>query len=265
MKSTFKILLLILFTFGLTNINFGQDIKKVAAVKSTNSDGYKLYCISDTAVYKYDWNLEWYWWALENNGLTRNNGIVQLSDIAAYEEDDGTSRIYVISDTAVYRYDWYAQQWWALENEGLNRESGIVQLSTISAIEDNDGDIRVYAVSGNEIFQYEWYFETWYPLSNNGLSGIKERFYKKTGKVEISPNPANESATIIYELPSGFLGKITIIFFNNSGKAVKIFLLDRKKEGKNIFNANCTNIPVGMYHIEITGHNVRDTGKLIIS
>ncbi len=242
---------------------FSQDIKEVVAFKSIGNDDREIFCITDSAVYKYSWYLEWYWWALENNGLTRHNGIVQIDDITAYENEDEDSKIYVISDTAVFRYDWYAQSWWNLENTGLCRINDTVQLSSINAIIDNDGDTRVYAVSCGQIYLYEWYQQSWYPLSSIEISVKEIDRQKMKNEIEIFPNPVSENTTINYSIPENYNQEIMIILYNNKGTEVEKFNQGVQKGGNYSFSINCSNIDAGCYYIEITGKQFRKTGRFI--
>ncbi|MFH2143708.1 MAG: T9SS type A sorting domain-containing protein [Bacteroidota bacterium] len=108
---------------GLVRKNGIPQIDEICSFDSGSGNPSGIYVVSDTTVFVYNYYVA-EWLPLSNNGLVRINDTVQISDISAYlETSTSTERIFVISDTAVFRYDWYMQTWYPLSNSGLSAKS----------------------------------------------------------------------------------------------------------------------------------------------
>ncbi len=99
-----------------------EDIPVVTDVAAFDNDSHNpsgIYVISDTVVCVYNY-YSGKWHSLNNEGLARIDGIVQLSSISAYKEADSEDvKLHAVSDTSVYRYSWYHQAWFRFPNSGV--------------------------------------------------------------------------------------------------------------------------------------------------
>ncbi|MBI5218123.1 MAG: T9SS type A sorting domain-containing protein [Bacteroidia bacterium] len=102
------------------------QLKLIAVYNDGTSTTEGLYVVSDTAVFNYSWYLA-EWLPLENTGLIRKNDTVQLSSISVYQNGSQTSSgIFAVSDTAVFKYEWYTHEWNPLSNNGLHTSKNII-------------------------------------------------------------------------------------------------------------------------------------------
>ncbi|MDA3819612.1 MAG: T9SS type A sorting domain-containing protein [Candidatus Delongbacteria bacterium] len=99
-----------------------DGIPVVTDLASFDNDSHNpsgIYIISDTVVCVYNY-YSGKWHSLSNDGLAQIDGVVQLSSISAYKEaDTGDVKLHVVSDTSVYRYEWYYEVWYRFPNDGL--------------------------------------------------------------------------------------------------------------------------------------------------
>lgn len=110
-------------TTGLAIVSGKPKIDAVSAFDNSSLNPSGVYVISDTAVHVYNYYSE-FWYALENTGLERVAGIVQLSDLSAhYDAEYDDVDVYVKSGEHIYYYGWYTQQWYPLSNDGLSSKA----------------------------------------------------------------------------------------------------------------------------------------------
>jgi len=82
--------------------------------------------------------------------------------------------------------------------------------------------------------------------------------------LRVYPNPANQNISIEFSLPNSLDGHISLI--NISGVQVKSIVSQRTfNSGMNLFNANLTDVPPGVYLISIITDNGFKTQRIIIS
>ncbi len=95
--------------------------------------------------------------------------------------------------------------------------------------------------------------------NNGGIVGINENAMSKS-KLNIHPNPSNETAAIIFELEQK--GKITLSIINTKGQEVKQMNLGEQEKGQ--INLDCSNFSSGVYFINLQTEKGILTEKLII-
>lgn len=261
MKKIILIFFLLCFVWGRA---FSQYIKKIAVFNSNTISYSGIYGIADTAVYNYS-NYYHEWLPLSNDGLVRINNIVQLSSIAVYNDGTGTTEgLYVISDTAVFYYQWYYQTWVPLSNTGLIRHQDTVQLSDISLFQyeagSNDG---VFVVSDTAVFQYSWYEHLWYPLSNAGLYSTEKMMDKECLAVKDFPNPFRDEISILYTLPANYNNIVRIALFDAKGCFINELVNEKQEEGQHIINLKAAGIEPGIYFYEICGNGFWQAKRVI--
>lgn len=101
-------------------------------------------------------------------------------------------------------------------------------------------------------------------ILNIGLSNIlsNEGFVTTTSKVNISPNPINESSTLQFYTEEA--NPATFVVYNMMGKEVYSQLI-QVKQGLNNVPLKCTNLPSGVYIYELEGQKgTYAPGKFIV-
>ncbi|MFO7789323.1 MAG: T9SS type A sorting domain-containing protein [Bacteroidales bacterium] len=240
-------------------------LKKISAYDNNYSNSSGIIAISDTAVYEYSWYYET-WLPFPDSGLTKHNGVPVVNDVTAFDNDsDNPSGIYVISDTAVFVYNYWTEKWHNLENEGLIRDEGVVQLSSVSAHKDTDtGNTDIHVVSDTAVFRYDWYNQLWNYFPNDGLTS-KLPGNEAENDTEISnfPNPFTTKTNITYKLPKHYDGKIRIALFDQKGKLVREILNENQTGGRHTVELNADNLDPGVYYYEICGEQFSQARKAV--
>jgi hypothetical protein len=252
----------IFFLFFLNTL-LSQPIKKVSAYDNNYDSSSGIIGITDNGVYEYSWYYD-EWLQIPNTGLCFIDGQAKIDEVSAFDNNSlNPSGIYVISDTAVFVYNYYSELWYDLKNNGLERIDGKVQLSDLSAhYVIADDDVDVYVKSGDYIYYYEWYLQQWYQLSNSGISKINQTNINKFNS-SIFPNPLQLGSTICYNLPSNHNASIRIAVFSEDGKFIKEICNEIQSEGEHKFELNKTDFPSGIYYYEISGVNFSHSKKFI--
>jgi hypothetical protein len=82
--------------------------------------------------------------------------------------------------------------------------------------------------------------------------------------LKVYPNPVNQNISIEFSIPNSLDGHISLI--NISGVQVKSIISQRTfNSGMNLFNANLSDVPPGVYLISITTENGFKTQRIIVS
>jgi len=262
MKKIIFFFILILF-FANSN---SQTIKRIASYDNTTTSSSGIIGIGDTAVYEYSWYYH-QWLPFTNNGLTRKFGLPVINEIACFNNESvNPSGIYVISDTAVFVYNYYVPGWLPLKNTGLCRQNGLPVISDISGYkETSSGDNYIFVISDTATFYYEWYSEQWYPLSNNGLSVKKSKSDSQSLlNLKNYPNPSKNYSNIEYILPKGFNDNIKIALFDNNGNFIKELINEKQLAGKHIINLNLENLKSGTYFYEISSSKFKQAKQIVV-
>jgi hypothetical protein len=249
MKTTLPLLLLLLSSLAL----HAQEIHRIATYDNTYSTSSGILGLTDTAVYEYSWYAET-WLAFPSNGLARNEEAPIINEIAACNNNShNPSGIYVISDTAVHVYNYYASYWYSLANDGLQRVSGIVQLSDLSVRYDTEDEyVDVFVKSGNQIYQYNRYTQSWYALPNTGITKAE---LKTTSEIDmqIFPNPAKNNSKLEMKIPNSYRGNLTIHLYNRLGKHINTTTVLPDGSGTITIDLNLQGLSPGTYFYEIKG------------
>lgn len=228
-----------------------QEIKKVAVYQSSNNNS-GIYAISDTCVYNYSWYYS-EWLPFENNGLPRQGNLVSIREIAVYEKLDGsTSGLFVISDTAVYNYDWYLAEWFALPTNGLIRINNQPSLDHISAFYETAGSASgIHVVSGNKVFRYDWYLQKWLALPVIGTK--TDEIATESPSLFPFPNPANDYLKIpVPEIDNA----ISVAIFSAEGKFVKEIQNPEYHSSKTLI-IDISDLLTGSYFYELSGSKTK--------
>ncbi|HBX50678.1 MAG TPA: hypothetical protein DEH02_06355 [Bacteroidales bacterium] len=252
-----SILFLIIITINITSS--AQFIKHIAVFHSGTIAYSGIFGTSDTAVYNYSTYYQ-EWLPLSNSGFPRNDGQVKLGAIAIYNDGTSTTEgLFVVSDTAVFRYSWYLAQWLPLSTQGLIRINDTVQIGDIYVYQNGSlTSSGLFTVSDTAVFQYSWYYQQWNPLSNNGLNANSEtipieNFYeiqqKGTNYLEIKLPPNHEDALkiAIYDLKGSIITKTCLSDFSS---------------GKCTLNMSSYLHANGYYLFEISGTNFKQAKKI---
>jgi hypothetical protein len=257
-----RILLTILLCTAL--ITHSQNLKRVSAYDNNYNSNSGIFGISDNGVYEYSWYYD-SWLALPTDGLPLVAGESKIDEISTFDNNSlNPSGIYIIADTAVFVYNYYAQYWYALHNTGLCRDGDIVQLSDLSAhLETDSDDVRVYVISCDNVYYYRWYFQDWVAISNNGISTKYEYIENQGLNPEIFPNPANLSSVIRFELNEQNSGNIRIAVFNLEGEFIKEIRNQKFEPGKHEISLKSEDLAPGTYFYEIKGDKFSLSKSLI--
>jgi len=249
MKTTIPLLLVLLLNLTL----HAQEIQRIACYDNTYSTSSGLLGITDTAVYEYSWYAE-SWLAFPSNGLARNSEAPIINEITACNNNShNPSGIYVISDTAVHVYNYYAAYWYPLGNSGLQRISGVVQISDLSVRYDTENEyVDVFVKSGDQIYRYNRYTQSWYALSNTGLTKT-EMNQKSEFDMQIFPNPVKNNAKLEINFPDSERKNIEIHLYNRLGKHIHTRKISSNGGGTESIDLNLDNLSPGTYFYEITG------------
>lgn len=260
-----KIIYIILILSGLLNHLNAQYLKKISAYDNNYNNNSGIFAISDTAIYEYSWYFS-RWHQLSSNGLVRNNGVPVINDISAFDNSSlNPSGIYVISDTAVFVFNYYTDFWHPLSNNGLIRDNGIVQLSSVSAHkEEGTGNVRVHVVSDTSVFRYNWHTQTWFQFPNEGLITFNKEFSKQTVEVSAHPNPFYDKTTISFSLPKDYSGKIRIALFSKNGEFIEEIKNYYNSGGEQSVEISGSKLKQGLYFYEISGSGFSQAKKLIL-
>lgn len=259
MKKTSFIIIAFMFAISV----FGQSITKISAYYNTYDESSGIIGINENGVYEYSWYYD-EWLEFPTDGLAIVGGKPKIDAVSAFDNSSlNPSGVYVISDTAVHVYNYYAEFWYALKNTGLERVEGIVQLSDLSAHYDAEyDDIDVYVKSGEHIYYYGWYTEQWYPLSNDGLSSKSESFSNRQN-CEIFPNPVTAQSKLNLVLPANFSGELRIAIFTLESKFVKEIVVYNPGQGIVEIDLDSEEFSSGTYFCEIKGLNFSHVKKFI--
>ncbi len=260
-----KFILILIYVFFL-HFGFSQTIKRIASYDNTTTSSSGIIGIGDTAVYEYSWYYS-QWLPFPNNGLTRKLGLPVINEIYSFNNESvNPSGIYVISDTVVLVYNYYASAWLPLKNTGLCRINGLPVISDISGYkETSSGDNYIFVISDTATFYYQWYNEQWYPLSNAGLNIKKNNEYNgNLLNVKNYPNPAKNNSIIEYTLPKGFNDVVNIAIFDQKGNFVKEIVNKKQYQGKHTVNLKLNNLKPGIYFYEISCKNFKQAKQIII-
>lgn len=254
------ILILFLIVIGL--VSNSQTIKRITAYDNNYDNSSGIFGITDHGVYEYSWYYE-EWLQLPNNGLTFYEGQAKLDEISAFDASSiNPSGVYVISDTAVFVYNYYSELWYPLYNAGLCRIEGKVQLSDLSAHYDVEDDYeRIYVKSCENIYYYNWYMQNWSQLPNTGLN---EKVIETTVlDFHIFPNPVINNSSIIFTLPKEYEGNLRIAIFNEQGVFINEIINDNYTGGIYKIVPTELNLAPGIYFYEISGNNFTQAKKFI--
>lgn len=259
MKKIFTFIIIICLSANL----FSQSVKKVSAFDNTEYTSSGIIGITDNCVYEYSWYYDM-WLSFPTEGLNEVEGEIKIDDLSTCNNySHNPSGIYVISDTSVHVYNYYAEFWYALYNTGLERIDDIVQISDLSVRYDTEyEDEDVFVKSGEHIYYYEWYTQQWYPLTNDGLS-TKSEIHHDPIKSSIYPNPVQLNSNIAFTLPESYNSDIDIAVFSEDGKLVKELHLDDVHGGENTIKLNAEEFKPGIYFYEIKGVNFSHVKKFI--
>lgn len=260
-----EIIVIVLIFLQVVILN-AQNIRKIAVYDNNSSTSSGIIAVSDTTIYEYSWYYP-AWLAFPNTGLIRKAGIPQIDEICSFDSGSGNpSGIYVISDTAVFVYNYYMAEWLPLKNAGLIRINDTVQLADISAyIETSSGTERIFVISDTSVFRYDWYMQTWYPLSNAGLSSKSDEPANDSDFLSaVFPNPVTSNSLITYTLPEKYHGSIRLSLFNSEGKFLKEIVNEQQKGGKHEIKLNADELGSGTYYFEILGDDFSHVKKMIV-
>ena len=257
----FIISICLLYSLSLNS----QYLKKISAFDNNYNNNSGIIAISDTAVYEYSWYFQ-KWLKFPDNGLVKVNGVVKLDYIAAFDNNSlNPSGIYVVSDTAVFVYNYYAQQWFPLSNDGLIRHNGKVQINALSAHKEfNTEEHRIHVISDTLAFRYNRFSQIWQSLSNSGLIVEDKRIKYTVIKSEVYPNPTKGSAEISFTLPVNYSGIIRIALYNNQGVFLKEIENQIHKGGNHSIEFAGSDLPSGIYFYEISGKDFSHVKKILI-
>ncbi|GAB4280671.1 MAG: hypothetical protein Kow0068_04980 [Marinilabiliales bacterium] len=264
MKIFLNTILFILISGLLFNLE-AQNFKGLAAYDNTWSNSSGILIISDTAVYEYSWYFD-EWLPFPNNGLVRVNNIPQIDAIACFNNETGNpSGIYVISDTAVFVYNYYTG-WIPLSNNGLCRNNGIPVINDLTCYkESSTGTNRILVISDTLVFQYEWYSQTWYPLSNQGLYSNKINGNNQHEIIFTSyPVPASDISTIHYVLPENFNSRVQIALFSDDGKFLKLIIDEIQTTGEYNYDISTYGLKPGNYFYQINSSDFKKASHLVV-
>lgn len=241
-----------------------QTIKCVSAYDNNYDSSSGIFGITDHGVYEYSWYYE-EWLQLPNTGLTFIEGEAKIDEISAFDANSvNPSGVYVISDTAVYVYNYYAELWYDLSNTGLCRIEGVVQMSDLSAHLDVEDDYEnIFVVSCDHVYYYDWYQHLWHQLPNDGLSVKQNTLTEGNFENNIFPNPVDLNSIISFNLPDAYNGKLEIAIFDNNGKFIKEIVNDYVSGGTHEINISGEGLLPGIYFYEISGVNFSQAKKFI--
>ncbi len=250
---------LVLFTISIS----AQNIEKISVFDNTEYSSSGIIGITNSGVYEYSWYFDT-WLSFPTEGLTLIDDQPVIKEVSTCNNlSHNPSGIYVISDTSVHVYNYYAEFWYALYNEGLEREDGIIQLSDLSVRYDVEDDyVDIYVRSGDHIYYYDRYFHLWYQLPNDGISTINSP-NNEDNNVEIYPNPVSLNSNIVFTLPENYNNYISVAVFSQDGKIVKEFTFDNMTGGEHQIDLNTEEFTDGMYYFEIKGVNFSHVKKFI--
>ncbi|HOZ30397.1 MAG TPA: T9SS type A sorting domain-containing protein [Bacteroidales bacterium] len=254
------IILCIIFNGAILN---SQTIKRISAYDNNYDDNSGIFGITDHAVYEYSWYYD-EWLQLPNNGLSFDGDQAIINEISAFDANShNPSGIYVISDTAVFVYNYYSELWYPLYNTGLCRIEGIVQLSDLSAHYDLEDDYeRIYVKSCDHIYYYNWYLQNWSQLPNTGLS--EKKIYKSTYlQLNVFPNPIINDYTINLNLPENYSGRLRIAIFNENGEFMKEFSEELNSVTNYKIDLSGDDFTPGLYFYEISGKGFTQAKRII--
>jgi hypothetical protein len=261
MRNSFFILTLIICASLSVN---AQYLKKIAAFDNNYNDNSGIIAISDTAVYEYSWYMQ-KWMLFPSEGLTKNDGVPIINDISTFDNDSwNPSGIYVISDTAVFVYNYYAAIWYPIVNNGLPRHEGEVQISSLSAHKESSNEmVRLHVVADTAVYRYDWYGQNWYPLSNQGLILNKQNEGYLKHEFNNYPNPFDSNTKITYNLPDNYKGQIRIAVYDINGIFIKELNQSHNTGGNFEKELEFNDIPDGIYFYEISGNSFSHVRKML--
>lgn len=258
-----KKLIFFIYTIVLSSLCFGQTINKISTFYNTYNDNSGIIGITDSGIYEYSWYYD-EWLEFPTNGLTIVEGNAIVREVSSCENGShNPSGIYVISDTTVHVYNYYAEYWYSLYNTGLEQINGIVQLSDLSVHYDAEyEDVDVYVKSGNHIYYYGWYTHQWYPLTNDGLTS-KSSITKPDYNISVFPNPIVLGSRIDFTLPDNYKDFVKLAIFTEEGKLVKALHFNELEGGRHEFELNPDEFTTGIYFYELSGMNFSQVKKFI--
>lgn len=258
-----RILLLLFLLYS--GIAEAQNVRRIAAYDSESSYTSGLYAISDTAVYRYSWYYQ-EWFYLKSDGLTRVDDTVRVSAIAVYNNKiSNSSGIFVFTDTVVRNYNWYAQYWFSLSNAGLPRNSDNKPDVYDLAVYGDSGsssNSQLFALTHSGIYRYIWYYQQWYPLASTGLEVSNPMPEFGQLYAGVYPNPFFNDAVIDIELPEGYMGSVEYAFFSASGQLAYRETVETKG-GKVRYDLTSEWLLPGMYFCEIKAGILRQVVKIV--
>jgi hypothetical protein len=242
---------------------FSQTISKISTFYNTYNDNSGIIGITDSGIYEYSWYYD-QWLSFPTEGLAVVGGHVKVNEVSACDNGShNPSGVYVISDTAVHVYNYYAEFWYALHNEGLEKDGDIVLLSDLSVNYDiEDDEVYVYVKSGDHVYYYGWYSQQWFQLTNDGLTD-KETITSTSEDFSIYPNPIVPTSKIKLRLPDNYNSSLNIAIFSEDGKLVKEIYLDKITGGLHELELNSEEFKSGLYLYEVSGLNFSQVKKFI--
>jgi len=261
MSKLLIILLMLTFSFAASS----QNIRKIAAYDSESSYTSGVYCISDTAVYRYSWYY-YEWFQIPGNGLTKIDDTTRISSIAVYNNKiSNSSGLFVFSDTAVFNYNWYAQTWFPLSNTGLPRNAENKPDIYDLAVYGDSGSSSYsdpFALTHSGIYRYIWYYQEWYPLSNTGLQLSAGYGSKEIAQPEVYPNPVDANSVIEIELAENYTGTVEFTFFDTGGRFItKDVIANTGSVVRYVIPAE--KLKTGLYYCEIKAGNVYKSVRFV--
>ena len=259
MKKTILLSFISIFSLAL----YSQTINKISTFDNTEYSSSGIIGITNNAIYEYSWYFD-QWLSFPTSGLTHSGDQAIVREVATCNNySHNPSGIYVISDTSVHVYNYYAEYWYSLYNTGLERIDGIVQLSDLTVRYDTEyEEVDVYVVSGNHVYYYGWYTYQWYPLENTGITAIKNHEHHRI-ESSIFPNPVKLNSQINFTLPDYYSGDVSIAIFSEDSKLMKEISLKDLKGGEHTYTLNSADLSPGIFFYEIKGLNFSHVKKFI--
>jgi len=253
----------LVFLLFLSSILSAQDINRIACYHNTYDNSSGIIGITDTALYEYSWYSE-AWLAFPSDGLNENSGHPVIHEVAACENNShNPSGIYVVSDTSVHVYNYYAAYWYPLPNTGLERTDGIVQLSDLTVRYDSvDDAVDVFVISGGHVYRYSRYLQSWSDLSNGGLSKLNQ-ISRPAGELSVSPNPLHNQGLLEFNVPANTSGPLKLRLYSASGRLIKEQVVHPDKSGYGSVQIETTELTEGLYFYEIKGSDFSHVRRFI--
>jgi hypothetical protein len=121
---------------GLTRVNDTVKVSSLAVYNNKINNSSGIFVFSDSVVLNYNWFIQT-WFTLSNTGLPRINNKPDVKMLTVYGDSGSSSNstLFALTDTAIYRYNWFYHEWFSLSNSGLS--SLVTEMTTDNKIEAN--------------------------------------------------------------------------------------------------------------------------------